>query len=429
MLSGVALCVALSGCGWFGDDEEILPGERIPVRAEVAETPMASPPPLMLPPAVPVSSWTQRNSTATHVQPHAALGSALRLAWSADAGSGNGSTLLTSGPVAANGRVYTLDSSSEVTAFTSGGERVWRVDVSPEGEDGENGYGGGLALGEGGRLFVTTGFGQVVALDAASGEEYWRTPVRGIIRSAPTVANGRVFIVTRDDQAVALNAESGQILWRLQGAAGVTGIMGGASPAVDDVLAVLPFSSGEVTGALAASGRRIWTAAIAGGRRGYARADIGDITGDPVILGDTIFVANQSGRLVSIDRRTGQRNWTANHGSINAVQPAGNSLFVLSDTAKLLRLDAPSGALVWSTDLPEYDDPEDRDIAIGYGGPVLAGGRLVVVSADGLLLSFDPATGEELSRLEMPEGAYLPPAVADGKLYVMSVDGDLLAFQ
>ncbi|HEU0223702.1 MAG TPA: PQQ-binding-like beta-propeller repeat protein [Paracoccaceae bacterium] len=425
-LALVLVGLALSGCG---DDEEILAGERIPVRPSEATTTLASLPPLVLPPPATVSDWTHRNAAPNHVAPHAALAGTLRLAWRADAGRGiSGRALLTASPIVADGRVYTLDAASEVRAFGTGGDRIWAQSLAPEGEDGRDGYGGGLAY-AGGTLYVTTGFGEVLALDGASGEIRWRTRVDAPVRSAPTVIGGRVFAVTRDDQGFGLDARDGRVLWRVPGAAGQTGLLGGASPAADDIVAVLPFTSGEVTAVIAATGRRIWSAAITGGRRGLARANIGDITGDPVIDGETIYAANQSGRLVSIDRRTGARNWTANDGSYNAVWPAGGSVFLLSDTAVLLRLDAATGARLWAVQLPEYDDPDDREGAIGYGGPVLAGGRLILVSTEAEILSFNPENGAELGRVDLPGGSYLPPAVADGRLYVMNVRGELLAFQ
>ncbi len=419
----------LGGCGIFGSDDEILEGTRIPVRTEQTATTLTTRPALVLPPATVVSEWTHKNGSPGHRGPHGTLSAGPRLAWSADAGSGASSrAVVTASPVVAGGRIFTLDAASEVRAFGPGGGELWRRFVGFEGERGEDGYGGGLAAGDG-QLYVSTGFGEVLALAPETGEIVWRTRVDGPVRAAPTAYGARVFAVTRSDIAYGLDRATGEIVWRIQGAVGLTGLLGGASPAADPALAVLPFASGEVTAALGLSGRRVWTAAIAGGRRGLARTTIGDITSDPVIDGEQIYAANQSGRLVSIDRRTGNRNWTANDGSLNPVWPEGGSVFLVSDTAELLRLDAATGSRIWATQLTQYDDPDDRDGAIGYGGPVLAGGRLWIVSAEGYLLGFDPEGGQEVARVEMPDGSTLSPALADGRLYVMTAGGRLLAFQ
>jgi outer membrane protein assembly factor BamB len=60
---------------------------------------------------------------------------------------------------------------------------------------------------------------------------------------------------------------------------------------------------------------------------------------------------------------------------------------------------------------------------------VLAGGRLVVVSSDGFVRSFDPASGTFLGAAELPGGAASGPAVAGGTLYVISRKGQLHAFR
>jgi outer membrane protein assembly factor BamB len=421
--------LALSGCGLWPDDEEVLEGTRIPVRTEEADRAATAAVPLALPPPVSLADWTHRAANPQRLAPHVVLASGLDLVWSADAGAGNaGRALVTAAPVIAEGRIYTLDAAARVSAFSAAGALLWQVSAGREGEPGTDGWGGGLAYADG-RLIVTTGFGETLALDPATGGLLWRTGVDAPVRAAPAVLGSRVVVVTRDDQAFGLDAATGEIAWRVQGSTGVTGLIGGASPAMDDVLAILPFASGEVAAVIALTGRRVWTAAIAGGRRGLARTAIGDITSDPVIDGETIYVANQSGRIVAIDRRTGRRNWTANDGSYNPVAVAGGSLFLMSDKAELLRLDALSGTRIWAVQLPEYEDEEDRQNAIGYGGPVLAGGRLIVVTTRGEIIAFDPENGAELGRTALPGGSYLPPAVAGGRLYVMTTGGDLVAFQ
>jgi outer membrane protein assembly factor BamB len=60
---------------------------------------------------------------------------------------------------------------------------------------------------------------------------------------------------------------------------------------------------------------------------------------------------------------------------------------------------------------------------------VLVGGRLVVVSGDGLIRFFDPRDGASLGSVDLPGGAAAPPALAGGVLYVATQRGQLLAFR
>ena len=145
-----------------------------------------------------------------------------------------------------------MDAAGRVTAVTRSGQIAWTRSVVPEAQVPDAGPGGGFAE-AGGVLFVTTGFGEVFALDPRSGGTIWQRTLEAPIRAAPAVADGRVFVVQRDDTAYALDARTGGTLWRVQGVGG-TGLLGGASPAIDGQLAVIPFASGEVLGVLARNG-------------------------------------------------------------------------------------------------------------------------------------------------------------------------------
>ena len=136
-----------------------------------------------------------------------------------------------------------------------------------------------------------------------------------------------------------------------------------------------------------------------------------------------------------LDADTGERAWTLEEGSYGPAWPVGGSVFLLSDTGALVRVDAASGELLWQVQLPEYfPNPGwfgrgKPYKAIPYYGPVLAGSRLWVAGADGLLRAFGPADGAPLGQVPFAGGAAGPPAVAGGVMYVSTRDGKLLAFQ
>ena len=62
-------------------------------------------------------------------------------------------------------------------------------------------------------------------------------------------------------------------------------------------------------------------------------------------------------------------------------------------------------------------------------GPVLAGGRIVTASSDGLLRFFSPQSGQLAGAVEIPDGAATAPVVAGQTLYVVSKKGELHAFR
>lgn len=422
----VALAAMLSGCGFF-DDEEILDGDRVRLRdTRSAGQITLDEPAAALPAPRANSEWTQTNGESSHASGHLDGPAAPSLIWSSDAGTGGA---ITSAPIVVGGRIYTMDASATVAAFEPGsGNRVWSADLAPEGEDGEDGFGGGLAA-AGGLIFATTGFGEVLALAPDSGAIVWRYKATAPFRSAPGAVDGMVIAVTRENEAVALSANDGQFLWRVAGVASSAAFLGGASPAISGGLAVIPFGSGEIVGVQRATGRQVWSAVLGGTRRGLARGSIADVTGDPVIAGRVVVAANQSGRMVALDGQTGRRGWTRTLGSTGPLWAAGGSLFVMTDSAQLVRLSLTNGKSIWSTQLPGFEDEEDREDAIAYSGPVFAGGRIFVTDSLGSLHSFDPTTGEQGPSVDLSAGSATGPIVANGTLYVLSDNGVLQAFR
>lgn len=406
-----------------------LPGERLPVRPQEATLAATGElRPLALPPARANADWTHPTGTAGGRIEHPALSAAPQLRWSVDIGRGSARrTRLITAPIVGGGLVYALDSAGTLTAVTPAGRIAWRTSLAPEGERAEAGFGGGIAYGDG-SVFVTTGFAEIVAVDAATGGVRWRYRLEAPARAAPTVADGRVFAVARNDTAIALDAASGQLLWRIAGAGADAALLGGASPAAQGPLVVLPFSSGEILGVVARSGTQAWGQAVTGGRRELVRNRINDVTGDPVIAGDVVYASNQSGRTIALDRLTGERRWTMPEGSYGPAWPVGDSIFLVSDIGTLVRAEAESGRIIWSQQLPQYRDRRQRE-ALVHHGPVLAGGRIWVAGSDRLLRAFDPATGSPLGAVTLPAPAAAGPAIAQGVMYVVTTDGRLHAFQ
>ena len=442
-LLGLGAALALSACA----NEEILPGDRFDVRTplgasvpgedgavDVAAAVPVQPnraEPISLPRPVTHAAWTHRNGGPTHRITHPALGASLNLVWSADIGAGDGRRAsITADPVIADGRIFTLDSQSRAMAHSTAGAALWARSLVPAADRPGDATGGGLAYGAG-RLFVTTGFGELHALDPASGAVIWTQDFDAPVDGAPTVAGDLVYVASRDSRAFAVRTDNGRLEWQLPGAPTPSSTIGGAGPAVTDRLAIFPFGSAELVATLRQGGVRVWSATIAGQRRGRAYAGFSDITGDPVVDGGTIYAGSPAGRIAALDARSGERLWTATEGAMSPVWPVGGSVFAVTDAGQLVRLDGADGSTIWAVDLPYFqsDRFRRRQAVFAHYGPVLAGGRLIVASDDGQIRSFDPRDGRLLSAVPIRGGATTNPVIVGGTLYLVSGNGQLQAFR
>ena len=426
----------LAGCA---DKEVILEGERLPIRPTVSAS-AADPAslgdrsvalPFAMPAAVSATSWTHTAGGPAHSAVHASLAAVPQLAWTSSVGQGNSRRhRITADPIVADGKIFTLDSRSRVTATSTAGAALWSRDLTPPEERQDDASGGGVAFSDG-KVFATTGFGEVIAMDAASGVEVWRQSLDAPASASPTVLDGLVYVISRDNRAWAIDAKNGRVQWELPGTPSPSGFVGGAAPAVTDRIAVFPFGSGEVVAALRQGGVRLWGSAVSGKRLGRSYANITDITADPVVVGDVIYTANQSGRAVALQLNSGERLWTSREGASGPMTVADNSVFMISDQAELIRLDAATGERVWGKELSYFKRPRAKRSKAIYAhfGPVLAGGNLWVASDQGTLVSYDPATGEERQTVALPGGAASSMAVAGNTMYVVSARGQLHAFR
>lgn len=427
--SAVAL-LALVSCGG-GADNRILQGEREDVLPSVDAVVPDRIPALNLPAARTNANWTHRRGSAEHRIAHPALGQSLTHAFSVPIGQGESRrTLITADPVVSDGRVFTIDAQATLVATSTNGTRLWSASLVPPDETPGQGATSGIAV-EGNTVFATSGYGELTALDVVTGETIWLQDLEAAGGSSPTVKDGLVYIAARDSRAWALDAETGRIRWTATGTPELQGYAGGAGVAVTDEFAVFPFKGGEVLATFPQGGLRRWGSNVVGRRVGYASSTISDISGDPVIDDDTVYIANISGRAVALDLYSGERKWTANMAAKSPMTPAGGSVFLVNDLNQLVRLDAATGATLWTAQLSQFaqNRVKRRNRFFAHYGPVLAGGRLVVASSDGSLSSFNPNTGALLSTVDLPAPAASSPAVSGGVLYVVTTNGVLTAYR
>lgn len=434
LLLALGLGLAVGGCEtWFGDDDTPLPGKRVSVmehQKTITPDVATRADEIILPPATANPDWPNVGGTAEHDPQHVQFAASPKLAWRASIGSGISSDRpILASPVVAEGRVYTLDSEHRVRAFDAAkGERLWSVDVADDVED-DDALTGGIAYGNG-RVFVTTGFGHVVALNAATGKEMWRRKMGLPLHAPPTAAGGRVFIITVENTLFALGESDGRDLWPPHRAISDTArLLGSAAPAVSGDVVVAAFTSGDLAALRVDSGRPLWTDSLASARRTDEITSMSQIRGLPVIDRGRVFALSQGGLLAAIDLRSGQRIWDRDIGGLSTPWLAGRYLFLISNAGDLVCLSADNGRVYWVTALPRFEDEKEKQRPVLWTGPVLAGERLIVVGSDARAITVSPLDGRILTRQSLEDPVRVPPVVAGGRLFLVTDDGELTVYQ
>ena len=422
----------LAACGWFDSKKQPLSGERISVLSldrQLEPDPDLAKIAITLPAPVVNPDWPEPGGYPNHAMQHLSLPDRLTRVWSTSTGEGASRySRVLSHPVVEKGRVYAMDGAVQVGAYDAGtGDRLWQVDLKPEGERGTS-FGGGIAFWND-RLYAATGYAQVLALDPADGKIIWRSNVGAPVRSGPTVSDGRVFVVTVGNELTVLAADDGRQLWVHNGIPETASLLGSASPAVEGEVVVVAYSSGELYALTVETGRPLWSDNLASTSNLDAVSTLADIRGWPVIDRGRVYAASHSGRMAAIDLRSGERAWEQELGSTHSLWVAGDYVYILSNDNELLCLTRNDGKVRWVRLLPSYENEKKKKDPMVWAGPVLGGDRLIVLSSDGGALSVSPYTGEPLGRDEMSAGGYFAPVIADNSLYVLTDDAELSAYR
>jgi outer membrane protein assembly factor BamB len=264
---------------------------------------------------------------------------------------------LVSGPTVYEDSVYVFADGSDLVSLDLDGEVAWtRPDVGRIPSDPTAGDGA---------IYFGTSDGDLVAVDAATGDERWRTKVdetAGAVHR-PAFADGRIHVGSDGGGFVAVDAADGAILWRFDTGAFATG-----------------------------------TAVVAGGIA-YVGA-----------------VHVPEGRLWALDAATGDERWSVD-GPYASPAVADGVAYSGAFDDDMAAYDATTGERLWSSPVKGVIRP----IAVAEGVVY------VPVDTERRLYALDASTGEERWRMDLDGGIDCCVSVAGGAAYVATMAGSLYA--
>ncbi len=446
----LAAIFSLAACGDNGEKQSKIVGERIPVLSYqtglYVDTTLAEQP-INLAPAFLNTAWTQPGGFPTHAAYHLSLYGNSE-SFKIDMVEGNRSDArIIASPIYAQGRVYAVGAALDLVAVDGEtGARLWEqslltdelvkntgwrswIGFSESKADVKDGFSAGIAYYRG-RIYATTGFGELLAINAETGIIEWRVKNFVPFSNAPTIRDGRVFVVSQDSRLQAFEAATGRRLWEHLSITEPADILSATSPAVNQQAVIAGFSSGEIVSLQTVNGSVNWSDSLsASALQVTPLSELNSIVARPVIDRDRVYAISHGGRMAAIDLRSGERIWTADIASIETPWVTSDYVLVMTTDAQLVCMSRALGKIRWVTQLERYVDAEDKEGHIAWTGPILAGQQIITVSNQGAMVFVSPYTGEIVERRELGEPVSLAPIVANGGLYILDDDGQLHAFR
>lgn len=373
----VLLCALLvSGCSWFGgddDESQIEPAELVDFDHEIS----------------------------------------IKRLWSTGIGSSVKGYRASLRPAASETMVFAADHEGQINALDlNSGKRKWKVELDKP-VSGGVGYGFGLVM-------VGTLEGDVHVYNAESGSELWSTKVSSEVLSRPQTNGDIVVLQTIDNKLYALDAQSGEQVWRHDGDAPILTLRGTGSALVTDKIVLVGSDSGKLVALNPESGVLIWEARLALPRGRTELERMVDIDGEPLLVGDVVYAVSYQGRLGALSRGTGRGLWFQDSSSHDAPAYSLEQVFATEadDTVRAFR--SGSGQVIWSN---------DQLFLRQVTGPVKFSDYIAVADAEGYLHVLDRVDGHFVGRKRVDGSGVSTPLLSVGdKLIAQANDGSVSAY-
>ena len=314
-------------------------------------------------------------------------------------------------PAVHDGVVYVASGSGDVVALQAdGGTTLWRASA-----------GGAISAGVGsdGRFTsVVTRGNEVVTFDG--GREVWRKRVASAVVTPPFVAGERVFVMGVDRVVHAFDALDGRRLWvyskpgdalTLAQASVVTSFRNNLLVAQGQRLTALDPLRGTVQ----------WEVPLASPRGSNEVERLADLIGPTVRVGDRVCARAFQSAVGCADAARGALLWSRNTAGAQAVAGNADLVFGADASDRITAWRATTGDVAWQSEKLLYR---------GLSGALAVGPSVVFGDSEGYLHFIDASSGEQQLRLRAGSKAILgAPALSGSTMLVVAQDGGVYAFR
>lgn len=321
-----------------------------------------------------------------------------------------GSTLAMT-PAVRNGMLFVASGDGTVLALQADtGAEVWRASA-----------GSALAAGVGsdGRYTsVVTRGNEVVTFDA--GRELWRKRLPSSVVTAPLVAGERVFVMSVDRAVHAFDAVDGRRLW-VQQRPGDALTLAQASVIVAYRNTLLVGQGPRLAALDPLRGTVLWEVPLATPRGTNEVERLADLIGPAVRIGDRVCARAFQSAVACADASKGSVLWSRNVGGVNAVA---------SDNERVFGADASDRITAWRTTNGDVSWTSEKLLYRGLSGALSVGPSVIFGDNDGYLHFLSAADGTPQLRLPTDGSAVVgTPVISGTTMIAVTRNGGLFAFR
>lgn len=356
----------------------------------------------------------------------------VRSKWSAGVGKGLGRKYVRIRPAIVADQIFAADGYGRVESFDRfTGKRIWRIELPAESGGFLNSLdvldrtdpsfvSGGVGAG-GGKVFIGTTNGELLALSASDGSEMWRQKVDGEVLAPPVTGEGLAFVQTIDGSLMALELESGDIRWEIDNQVPILTLRGTATPVYDGGVVYAGFSNGNLVAVKAENGEPVWEhlVMLPEGRSELDR--MVDVDSTPLLDGPMVYAVSYQGNLRGVRRQDGNPLWEVPMSSFLDLDTGYGQIYAVDEDDAVIAIDRQTAEEVWR---------QDALARRKLSSPVVFSNYIAVTDDEGYLHLLAQSDGRLLGRKKLDgKGVRSRMIYADGILYALGNSGKLQALE
>lgn len=311
-----------------------------------------------------------------------------KILWHANVGASENHDFV---PAMEGSAIYAASASGDIVRLdAASGDQVWRVNA---GEKLSGGVGAGANL-----VLVGTSKGMVLAYDQ-NGKPLWKSKVSSEVLSAPKVSGGIVVVRAGDSRIFGLNAADGKRKWVYERATPTLSLRSSAGVVIDGGMVYAGFAGGKLIEVRLEDGKVIWEASVAQPKGSTEIERIADITSLPVVDGSLVYAVAYQGKIAGIDRATGHIVWSRDISSYTGMSSEDARVFVSHAGGAVYALEYSSGKTFW-----RQGELGNRHLS----APLPLGSLVAVGDIEGYVHFLNREDGAFAARIRTEESPIMP---------------------
>ena len=294
-------------------------------------------------------------------------------------------------------RVFAANHAGRVEAYASrSGERLWRIELNSQLNTGPA---------DAGEMLLFGGMAEVIAVRKDDGQEVWRSPVSSEVLALPAWHRQVVVVHGGDGNIIGLDARSGEQRWIHRESVPSLSLRGTGTPLiVGDDGVVVGTASGKLVALGLQDGKPVWEAVIATARGRTELERIADVDADLALVEAVVYASSYQGVLSAISLGGGQILWNRDIASATGIVADREQLYVSASDGTVWALARSSGATMWRQPALQY-----RRLS----APVQQGNYLILGDYDGYLHWLHKEDGRLVARTRVRDWREHSPLPSD----------------